>query len=239
MDEDITGGAAPTPGDQPEDKPTPDTPGDQKESDFDYGKEFDRVSSGSKYTPAEKAMHSARGIFKELSKHGIDPRTLIEEKQDEGGAEDKKPEGEKPLTMADVQRLIDEGVKKQSSALFDPILDGKIQPLVRSVNEAKLVKHWTNKFIAEGTPMDEAIEKGWLLANAHRFKQTFAEIVRGEAAESGKTDGQGSGQKKTVGKQAPTGKEADFAKQRGLVWDEGENKFISPARKAYLDKRKK
>lgn len=219
-----------------EDKKEPEKADDKEEPGFDYGKEYDRVSGGSKYSPAEKAIHSAKNIAKELKKHGVDPSTVFTSDEDK---ESEKGDREQSIKHEDVQKMISEGIAKERSVLFEPLLDAKVSPISRSKEEAKLIKFHANKFIADGVEMDEAVEMAWYIANRHRFKETFAEITRGKAAEKSKTDGAGSGQRKTFPRQEPTGKEAEFARNRGLVWEEQEGRYVSPSRKTFLDKQRK
>jgi hypothetical protein len=215
----------------------------QGSQDFDYGKELERTQGGSKYTPLEKAIFSAKKIADEIKKHGGDPASIFQGPSQDDQQQDQQS-GDKPPSRDDIQKMIDDGLTRGRSTLFEPILDSKITPITRSADEAKLVKHWTNTILphVDGN-VDMAVEIGWFISNRHRFKETFAEITRGKQAATMASDGQGTGQKKPTPKSEPTGKEAEFAKSKGLVWDEnahdGKGGFVSPAAKEFKAKQRK
>lgn len=237
MDEDnnnSAAGAASTSEENTADNQNQNASDNQNTQDIDFGKERERIQQqqGSRYTPREKAIHSAKSIAAELQKHGVDPSEVFGT-----GKSGKETEGEdssgtgKPLSSEDIERIVDERVAKERAALREPILDSKIQPIVRSKDEHEVVKHWSNVVAAHVDDLDQAVQIGWVIANLPRLKDTFAEIMRGKnTPPAGNGEGAGSGQRKGQGKAEPTGKEAEFAKSRGLVWSEKDGRFVSPSR---------
>ena len=212
------------------------------DQDFDFGKERERMQGGSKYTPREKALHSARSIKAELEKHGIDPTEVFggsPSKKD--NTDDEEPAKDKPLTRDEMEKVIEERLSKERRALRDPLLESKIAPLARSKDEGAVIKEWANIVEGHVGNIDEAVNVGWMIANRHRLKDTIAEIIRGKKNEgTAGSEGTGAGERKnTGGKQAPTGKEAEFAKSRGLVWDGTAGKWVSPAGKKHREQNRR
>ena len=132
--------------------------------------------------------------------------------------------------------MIDDAVQKGREAALEPIMDSKVAPLTRNAAEAKLVKLWAGRVLPQVENLDEAVQIGYIITNRHRFKDTFSELMRGQGAKRARTDGNGQGQRRQQGKPEPSGKEAEFAKKRGLVWDADAGRHVSPRRKAFEQK---
>ena len=189
---------------------------------------------GSKYTPLERATHSARKIADEIKKYGGDPASIFgaaptAKKDDKGGSDD----GKEGVDLEKVSKLVDERLGKFQSGFVSQQAQGLIRSVSKSDSEATLIQYHLENTIRPTGNMEEDVKRAYLIANHGKILQNM-ELFKSQAGKKTQKPSD-PGQKSTQGKE-PTSAQKELMHRKGLKWDADKGEVFSPARRAYQEK---
>lgn len=204
--------------------------GNEGGEDF-HAKELERLQgekSGSKYSPLEKAVFSAKKIAEQIRQYGGDPADVFgaaKEKDEPAGSEGK-----------DIEAIIDEKLSKFTSGFVVQQSQAMIRSLAKSDSEANLIQYHLENTIRPTGNLENDIKAAYLLANQGRLMQLM-ELTKEQAQKKASKPIAGQQSNETAkGSKQPTEAQKAFMKRRGLEWDSVKGQVVSPSRKKFVDR---